>query len=564
MQYDYFLVNRAIQIQRLVEGRGQQRMEVPDRHSRGGCSRALSRLYRLIDGIRQLPVGDKQATGLLARLNISSFLSRKRKDSQKPLLTSVQRGMLLEFERLVVQVRLEDDPQSIQAGTEIFNAIVSDYEFFNGLKPLPQYPDDFAYELLFPSWLNLNTVMVQPTDDGRERFDSAQQHATLEFLQDWSQSQQDDLNLVAIMTIVTNRIDAPHSHQVLQRLIDLSFDRDGSAEREHVERLSLWQAESDSAATLAQWIEDYLFVYSCLHPTSHQKKYNVANKKVAREELPRAIRQLLPQIQDDDQQREPFHRLLDLVRSLIETTGGFEADWEQLINDHPSQLVDLLGLVVIPEGESRARIQPIQRLLAGIARRHVRDDGQVDIQRLKPFAQDVAPRMDGLSRSTTIFFEAEFVRKEQNRTAFLSACRGPDTRKKLSDRLIVLAQSAKQVDRFMHLVAMAAVLDPSIDASSLNGLHASVAVLQLSRTEQSIGRNELSDLIGDIRKNLPNSIATLARPLEAARGKSDRLAKLYLTLNEEAQILQHSGNISNFGVTRASFSHLEKLAEDEE
>ena len=82
--------------------------------------------------------------------------------------------------------------------------------------------------------------------------------------------------------------------------------------------------------------------------------------------------------------------------------------------------------------------------------------------------------------------------------------------------------------------------------------------------KQSIGRKELSDLVSDLRNHLPDSIAALARPLEAALGKSDRLARLYLTLNEEVEILRHSGKISNFGVTRASFSHLEKLADEED
>ena len=91
-----------------------------------------------------------------------------------------------------------------------------------------------------------------------------------------------------------------------------------------------------------------------------------------------------------------------------------------------------------------------------------------------------------------------------------------------------------------------------------------IAVLQMNLTEQSIGRKELSDLVSDLRNHLPDSIAALARPLEAALGKSDRLARLYLTLNEEVEILRHSGKISNFGVTRASFSHLEKLADEED
>ena len=512
-----------------------------------------------------MPVGDNQKDGLLSKFKLPSLLGRKKDDSQKPLLSSSQRSCLLDFERHVVLVRLEDDAQSVQVGTQIFNAIIGDYAFFNGLKPLPQYPDDFSYELLFPSWLNLNTVMIQPTEGSNTRFSDAQQRVTFSFLLDWcSASQHDESDLLALMTIIANRISHPHGHDIMQRLIDLSFDRDGHVDTEDVDRLISWQSDSESGETFAKWIADYLFVYSCLRPTSQQKKYDVANTKLLREELPRVLRDFLLEHQDDEDQREPYRDLLDLVHTLVETTGGFEADLEQLLNNHSSQLVELLRLFVVDDGESRARPQPLQRLMAELATRQSQTDGQIDTKSLQPFAQHVAPRLDHLSRSTTIFFEAEFVRKEPNRKALLGGCRTPDTRQKLTDQLIKLAGSAKQVDRFLHLIAIAAALNPTIDDEDITGIHASIAVLQMNLTEQSIGRNELSDLVGDIRSNLPESIRTLARPLEAALNKSDRLARLYLTLNEEVQILQHSGNISNFGVTRASFSHLEKLADEDE
>jgi hypothetical protein len=114
------------------------------------------------------------------------------------------------------------------------------------------------------------------------------------------------------------------------------------------------------------------------------------------------------------------------------------------------------------------------------------------------------------------------------------------------------------------LLSVAAAVEPAFDQQQLKGIQGSIAVLQLTHMEQSIGRNEVSDLEQDIRANLPESLGLLGTPLQAALQKNERLAKLYLALNEEVQILEHSGTVSNFGVTRASFSHLEKLADDEE
>jgi len=81
--------------------------------------------------------------------------------------------------------------------------------------------------------------------------------------------------------------------------------------------------------------------------------------------------------------------------------------------------------------------------------------------------------------------------------------------------------------------------------------------------DKTIGKNELGDLENDIRGNLPESISYRASPLQTAVAKDERLAKLYLTLYEEVQRLQHSGTVANFGVTRAAFGHLSRLADED-
>ncbi len=88
-------------------------------------------------------------------------------------------------------------------------------------------------------------------------------------------------------------------------------------------------------------------------------------------------------------------------------------------------------------------------------------------------------------------------------------------------------------------------------------------MIQLSRRDESISRGELQDLVNDLRENLPASLGYLESPGFAGRGKSDRLAKMYLTLNEACHHFSATGKVGNFGLVRAAYRNLDGLIEDE-
>ena len=64
------------------------------------------------------------------------------------------------------------------------------------------------------------------------------------------------------------------------------------------------------------------------------------------------------------------------------------------------------------------------------------------------------------------------------------------------------------------------------------------------------------------RANLPESLRYLESPGLAGRGKSDRLAKMYLTLNEACHRYSATGTAANSGLVRAAYRNLDQLADD--
>lgn len=408
--------------------------------------------------------------------------------------------------------------------------------------------------------------MLQPAaGSNKPRFTQQQQRTVVKFLDEWKTDVQDsEAKLVAMLIFIANRFEPPESHDLMQRMIDLCFDRDGDAVTEPIDRLWELQEECDSASDVVQLILDFVLLNSCLDPSSVYNRFPITQSRVNRVDLPRSLAETLKELQHDAERDDEYRRVLSLSRAIIQYAEGFDSDFESLLNSHDGQLVDLLGLVT-SDGEPILTASPlVQGIIAEIAAREISDDGQVEIKRLQPFCHQLAPRMNGFSRPTVVFLHADFIRKAPNRKALIGCAGSSSKRSQTAAQLLKIAKGTKNLERFLNLLSVAAAVEPAFDQQQLKGIQGSIAVLQLTHMEQSIGRNEVSDLEQDIRANLPESLGLLGTPLQAALQKNERLAKLYLALNEEVQILEHSGTVSNFGVTRASFSHLEKLADDEE
>ena len=185
-----------------------------------------------------------------------------------------------------------------------------------------------------------------------------------------------------------------------------------------------------------------------------------------------------------------------------------------------------------------------------------------NLETIRRLAHHLASRMDDLDPHTAKFVDIEFLGKPANRKALLDSVNSPDKSKRLAAQLAAHARQATDQDRIFDLLLMAAVLDPSIERASLIRIKLSVRVLRMAQENGSIGKKELDDLVADLVQNVPDSIQYLDSPLAVAGTKSDRLAKLYLALYEEREVFSHSGTVANFGVTRASYGNLRRLAEE--
>ena len=74
------------------------------------------------------------------------------------------------------------------------------------MKPLPQHTDQFAYELLYPTWFNLYRAMRIPLPDtATPKFTDEQIAETFEFLRDFALKDPEyEATLVGCMTFVAN------------------------------------------------------------------------------------------------------------------------------------------------------------------------------------------------------------------------------------------------------------------------------------------------------------------------------------------------------------------------
>ncbi|MEZ6076845.1 MAG: hypothetical protein R3C56_14625 [Pirellulaceae bacterium] len=201
---------------------------VPPAKMRGKLPPKLIEFYALLDRVCSI-AGDAHATDS-ATPSAESQID----------LNDKQRRDLEEFERVIVALRFSSNELVKQPAVALIRAIFADASYFSGLKPLPQYTDVFAYELLFPSWLNLlNAAMLPRADNGKPRLEGVRQGVMFEFLGKPSALNEDQTRLlIGFMTFIASRFDAPHCEDLLQRLIDLVTQKGDSSSMRST--LSIW------------------------------------------------------------------------------------------------------------------------------------------------------------------------------------------------------------------------------------------------------------------------------------------------------------------------------------
>ncbi len=533
MSQDFFLLNRAHQINRLYGSTSDKRIQRPNDKLLARLPERARGLYALLDRICE--VANAESAG-----------------DQSATLTDPQRATLCEFEQAVVRDRFAADEAVKEAAVQIIKAIYADAAYFSGLKPLPQYTEKFPYELLFPSWLNLLSAVMMPRHSGganRARLDGTQQVELFRYLAACPIVRGErGTEFVGFLTFIASRFDAPMCEQMLQRAIDL-VSRHGDAILSTLRKFD--ECTSDGHA-LKERFGNYLIAKYSLEQWDGESEYALASERPAVRSLPAALTQKIVELEQQEDYEIFADFLCDIV-AVIESNQPFSIDFITALQQKSSDVPLLLKWILTDVKPRKLLSEGSQILLASIVSLDERSQSRVDIPRIQRFVKCIVRRAGGISESAVEFFRQQFLVGTENRHTLLDAC---DTELKLQKIAAMLLERAAKTDsneKFIHLLSCVTVLDQS--TTSLDA-QVSLNALQSVIENRSIGNKELHDIIGDLQKNIGIALQTLAAPLSVAGEKSDRLVTLYLTLNEVGQTLYHSGKVDNFSVVRAKYARL--------
>jgi len=530
MSLHFFLENRAHQLARLCTG-DARKVELLSQTARGKQPPELLEFCDLL--ARVCEVGHAG----------SADLSQQQRDD------------LQYFEQAIVRLRFSADESVKQPVVQLIKAIFADADYFSGLKPLPQYTDAFAYELLFPSWLNLLTATMLPrADSGKPRVEGRRQGVLFEFLGKLHASgAEDESRLVGLLTFVARRFDAPLCEDLLHRTVEL-YQKLGPS---LLDRLDSIQDSCKTARQFAQRLADYLTVRHSMERWPPTSEYPIAYRRPLLRVLPQGIVELLREYDESQDAWEEFFQIAEPLVLLINSDQLLTSEFIDVLNSRPREAAHLLALVIRGDKQgpwvlcAEGQCCLADTMLRESSLRLAEDDG-----RLSAFATRVASRLAGFGEPTLKHFHRHFVEDEANRQTLLRACLSESALQTLTASTLERASAVSDRDRFLAWLSCAAVISPDAAvASAKNALLAIEAVMQ----NRSIGNKELSDLLDDMQTNPSQALHALANPMMAVRGKSPRLAALYMTLNEVAQTYVETGRAQNFSVVRAKYAALAKL-----
>ena len=426
--------------------------------------------------------------------------------------------------------------------------------YFSGLKPLPQYTDAFAYELLFPSWLNLlNAAMLPRADNGKPRLEGPQQGALFEFLgalQTLDDNQQ--RILVGFMTFIASRFDAPQCEDLLQRLVDLVGQQGGTI----VEALVGIDLVCKDARELRPAIVDYLVVETSLLLRDTHSLYSIAYQRPSRRPIAEIVTSALNQ-RAETQSWPQFLSIARPLRLLLESKHALAPAFLPVLTQHPDRLEDLLNLVASQPNSGPVSVLASagQEITAALVNAQP-DVLQEQFACLQRFARDIAPNMQGFSEETLKYFTRVLLSDEGGRKLLLESLRSDTARTALLEQLLLRAGKTDDHSRALSLLCCASLLWRQPEASEAR---ASLYAIESVVNNRTIGTRELSDLLADLQAHPMQALETLGSPMMAAAAKGPRVAALYLTLNEVSQKLGANGTVDNFSVVRAKYSKLTNL-----
>jgi hypothetical protein len=562
MYYDYFLTHRALQIQQLCSSQDPPRIELPSRLARTVSSKLVGDLCRTIEDLCRLPLGDepdREAGGAWSKLRSRLWGARpeaaaEEERAPQPMLAADGRELINQFETELVRIRLSDDASAAEFAAGVMDALWKNRDFFDGLKPLAVHTDHFAYEFLYPTWFNLYTVL-----SGQAKSDAVlsteQVKSIFRFLDAYEHGGTSrDPELVGLCTLIANRFPVEEVQTLLQRLIDVCCCPGSDLAVAAAATVRPLRESTRTVGELLPLIKDYLLVESCLRKGAIKTVYHIVPGGLAYPAVPEVLGKAVREGEANVGRDAGYATLLRRIGQVLESVGGFHPDFERLLGRNEDQLSELLSLVGPGDEGHPALPLACQGLVARLLEREQDASGTLDLARMKAFAQHVAPRLDRLDESTQALWDAEFAKPAANRKVLLDSCAEPAKRLQLALHLLKVAQKTAEGTRFFDLLEIAAVLDPKYEDERLARIRLSAQVMRLAIANGFIVHGQLTDLIHDIQAHLPAAVAYLEYPARTAVSKSDRLCRLYLTLNHERDEFTRTGRIGNFARTHAAYS----------
>lgn len=535
MSQDFFLINRAHQLARICQ---TPAIEFPPAKARQKLPEALQELLQTLESICKTVQTTLQA------------------DDSK--LSERQRSELLQFEKQIVEYRFSADERVKKPAVSLIRAIFADAAYFSGLKPLPQYTDAFAYELLLPSWLNLLTAVMLPSaGTGKTKLDSRQQGGLFHFLGRLSKTAPDLENgLIGPATLIASRFDAPQCELLMQRLVDLA----GTQGADLLTAIDRFELTARDAREFRQRLNAYLCVKYSSFQWPAMAEHRIADSRPQIRVLPKTVREQLEQLEASGDQWEAYFAIAIPACHLVLSDQMLAENYAGLLERYPQRSAQLLAMLV-PDKGSSVLSEESQGCVAKLIERQIAVDPACELREVESFARTLAPRLTGYSESTLEFFCRRFIDDDAHRAALLNCCQAEEGKRHEHQRQLtisVLSAAAQTRDdqRFLNLLCCLTVLTP--DSGESDAKYA-LQALEGVVGNRSIGNKEFEDLLGDLHAHADSALGYLANPIMAGAGKTPRLAALYLTLNDVTETWRSTGTISNFSVIRARYSALTKL-----
>ncbi len=561
MIQDFFLFERAAQIQRLSTTLSGNCLILPSRPSRFGYSSQAVRLFRTMDKIRKMQLVERRKSWFVRLYERGGrMLGGARSQSpvaEDSLLKAAERTTLEGFESQVVQLRLASDAKSRNVAEEIVRVIMSDQTRFSGLKPLQFHSDNFTHEFLFPSWLNLYTAIAQARNASKEPGYSEEQVRTLfAFLQAFENDNGPADELVAALSLTINRLPPEEALPMVQRLVDLGCSPDRSFRAAYVARIGWLREHDDSVAGFLRLLRNWSAFELSAGQAPPEPAFLLLTGVPRHMLLPPVIVDCVRTLENEPTEFNRWCKLLERIAIVIEGVDGFDGEFVDLLARQADRIGDWLDILAPAPGSALS--VGCQRLLARMARCEELGSAHQDDNLLLTLGQKLAGRLNVLDGPGRELFEAEYIVQDSNRQMLLESIRDQSPCGTLVQSLLEQASQTTELLRLARQLLVAAVLDLRFDMTQLSRMTNTLAVLRIVAEQGFISSQQMELLSSSIRERLPDSIAFLAAPYLGAADQDTRVAKLFLALSEEVEKYEHSGQVGNFGLTSAAYGILNR------